>query len=105
MKVFRYMDPEMIMTLVVTLIMLAIGVFAFFAVVGGFAGIANPNTVPSATTTDDQNGSYYAWTNNTQGNTTTLGNQIFNIVGIVIIIGAIMTIVGLVYSYVRPGGY
>jgi hypothetical protein len=29
------------------------------------------------------------------------GNSVFNIIGIVLIIGAIMSIVGLVYNYVR----
>jgi len=35
-------------------------------------------------------------------NASVTGNSVFNIVGIVLIIGSIMTIVGLVYSYMRP---
>jgi len=87
MKQFRYMDPEMIMTIVVSLIILAVGVFAFFVTV---------NNIPN----QDAN---HPATWSAINNTTTTGNSVFNIVGIVLIIGAIMTIVGLVYSYVRPG--
>jgi len=87
------MDPEMIMTIVVSLIILGVGVFAFFTV----------------TTQIGTNIGGYS--NTTQGihasinNTSNTGNSVFNIIGVVLIIGAIMTIVGLVYSYVRPGGY
>jgi len=35
-------------------------------------------------------------------NVTSTGDQVFNIIGIVMIISAIMTIIGLVYFYVRP---
>jgi len=81
---YKYMDPEMIMTIVVSLIILAVGVFAFFV------------TVQNIPETDDT-------TSSAINNTTATGNSVFNIIGIVLIIGAIMTIVGLVYSYVRPG--
>jgi len=77
------MDPEMIMTIVVSLIILAVGVFAFFVTI---------NSIPA----ND------AVTSSAINNTSATGNSVFNIVGIVLIIGAIMTIVGLVYSYVRP---
>jgi len=93
MKKFKYMDPEMIMTIVVSLIILGVGVFAFFVVV---------------TQISSNMGGY---SNTTQAihsainNTSNTGNSVFNIVGVVLIIGAIMTIVGLVYSSVRPGGY
>jgi len=86
-KKFRYMDPEMIMTIVVSLIILAVGVFAFFVTI---------NNIPNQDNTHDTT---WAAINNTSNT----GNSVFNIVGIVLIIGAIMTIVGLVYSYVRPG--
>ena len=91
MKRFRYMDPEMIMTIVVSLIILSVGVFAFFVTVnqiGPSVGGPNNQTAP-------------IW--GALNNTTSTGNSVFNIIGIVLIIGAIMTIVGLVYSYVRPG--
>ena len=101
MKKFKFMDPEMIMTIVISLIILAVGVFAFFVVtveVGNNLG----GTAPTATTSTESNRTYYRNLNIT-GNLTTTGNSVFNIVGIVLIIGAIMTIVGLVYSYVGPG--
>ena len=37
-------------------------------------------------------------------NVTLISNNVFNIIGIVLIVGAIMLIVGIVYSYIRPGG-
>jgi len=37
-------------------------------------------------------------------NITSVSNNVFNIVGICLIVGAIMLIVGIVYSYIRPGG-
>jgi len=85
---FKFMDPEMIMTMVVSLIILAVGVFAFFV-----------------TVTSIPNDPYSAAVEGALNNTTATGNSVFNIIGIVLIIGAIMTIVGLVYSYVRPGGF
>jgi len=88
MKKYSFMSPEMIIGIVVALIILAVGVYAFFV------------TVQEIPTTGDD-GSIQ----NAINNTTDTGNSVFNIIGIVILIGAIMTIVGLVYSYVRPGGY
>lgn len=85
MKKFNYMDPESIMAIVISLIVLGVGVFAFFVTV---------NNIPTTAGTADA----FA-----VANVTGTGNSVFNIVGIVLIIGAIMTIVGLVYSYVRPG--
>ena len=85
------MDPEMIMTVVISLIILSVGVFAFLVTVANI-----PNTA---------GGTYKQYLEDAKNNTTSVGNQVFNIIGIVLLIGAIMTIVGLVYSYVRPGGY
>ena len=90
-KIFKYMDPELIMGIVISLIILAIGCYAFFVTIANI-----PNT---------SGGTYYQSIEQAKNNTTTIGNQVFNIIGIVLVIGAIMTIVGLVYSYVRPGGY
>ena len=86
MKLYNYMDPAMIMTVVVSLIILGVGVYAFFVTL---------NSIPTidATTTAAVN------------NVSKTGNSVFNIVGVVLIIGAIMTIIGLVYSYMKPGGY
>lgn len=88
---YNYMDPEMILTIVVSLIILAVGVFAFFTTVNQIG--------PSVGGPNNQTAPVWSAINNTSGT----GNSVFNIIGIVLIIGAIMTIVGLVYSYVRPG--
>ena len=82
MKKFSYMDPEMIMTIVVSLIILAVGVFAFYVTI---------TEIPH----DDTN----IW--DKVNNTSDTADSVFNIIGIVLIIGAIMSIVGLVYNYVR----
>ena len=102
-KIFGYMDPSMIMTIVISLIILGVGVYTVFTVAYSLTN-TNPYTAPSATTSTVQNQSYYAFYNDTRNNITVTGNQVFNIVGVVLVIGAIMTIVGLVYSYVKPGG-
>lgn len=86
---FSFIDPGAIMGVVVALIILAVGVFAFFVVldqVGTSIGPANNDT---------------AVTHAAINNTSATGNSVFNIIGIVLIIGAIMSIVGLVYNYVR----
>jgi len=80
---FNFLDPGAIMGVVVSLIILAVGVFAFFVTIG---------EIP-----DD----YGARTNSAVNNTSDIGDSVFNIIGIVLIIGAIMSIVGLVYNYVR----
>ncbi len=84
---FGFIDPGAIMGVVVALIILAVGVFAFFVTIQNIPGqtASNANTV--------------IW--GAINNTSSTGNQVFNIIGIVMIIGAIMSIVGLVYNYVR----
>jgi len=89
---FKFMDPETIMAVVVALIILAVGIFAFFITIQNI-----PVSTPSSSTSTLENSTYYAIMNATK-----TGNSVFNIVGVVLIIGAIMTIVGLVYSYLRP---
>ena len=89
---FRFLDPETIMGVVVALIILAVGIFAFFVTIQNI-----PVPAPSSSTSTLQNSTYYAILN-----ATSTGNSVFNIVGVVLILGAIMTIVGLVYSYLRP---
>ena len=86
---FKFMDPQMIMTIVISLIILAVGVFAFYVTI---KNIPDQNVAHKAT-----------WS--AINNTSNIGNSVFNIIGIVLIIGAIMTIVGLVYSFARPGAY
>jgi len=88
---FKYMDPQM--AVVISLIILGIGVFAFFTVL---EQINDQNQAMHSSSAADWSAS-----NNTSRNLSTTGNSVFNIVGIVLIIGAIMTIVGLVYAYVR----
>jgi len=95
---YKFMDPDMIMNVVVALIVLGVGIFAFFITLSSI-----PLTQPSSSLNGSSsftNATYYAIRN-----ATGTGNSVFNIVGVVLIIGAIMTIVGLVYSYIRPGRY
>ena len=82
---FNFVDPGAIMGVVVSLIILCVGVFAFFVTI---------QNIPN------QDASHVA-TWSAVNNTTTTANSVFNIVGIVLIIGAIMSIVGMVYNYVR----
>jgi len=94
---YKFMDPEVIMSVVVALIILAVGIFAFFVTVQNI-----PTTTPTGgnstgVTTTLENRTYYSIMNASE-----TGESVFNIVGIVLIIGAIMTIIGLVYSYMRP---
>ena len=79
---FGFIDPGAIMGVVVSLIILAVGVFAFFVTI---------NEIP---TPNNQTASAL-------NNTTATGESVFNIIGVVLIIGAIMSIVGLVYNYVK----
>jgi divalent metal cation (Fe/Co/Zn/Cd) transporter len=79
---FGFIDPGAIMGVVVSLIILAVGVFAFFVTI---------NSIP---TSDSR-------TESAINNTSSTADSVFNIIGIVLIIGAIMSIVGLVYNYVR----
>jgi len=81
---FSFIDPGAIMGVVVALIILAVGVFAFFVTIKNI-----PTTGMSAQAQSAIN------------NTSSTGDSVFNIVGIVLLIGAIMSIVGLVYNYVR----
>jgi len=81
---FGFLDPGAIMGVVVSLIILGVGVFAFFVTL---------DSIP----TSGMSGQARSAINNTS----TTGDSVFNIVGIVLIIGAIMSIVGLVYNYIR----
>ena len=81
---YGFIDPGAIMGVVVSLIILAVGVFAFFVTLGEVTNVATDTTTARAV-----------------ANVSATGNSVFNIIGIVLIIGAIMSIVGLVYNYVR----
>lgn len=94
---FSFIDPGAIMGVVVALIILGVGVFSFFVV--------TQNLADQAPLGGDGN-----WSNmsaadrqirTSLNNTTGTGDSVFNIVGIILLIGAIMSIVGLVYNYVR----
>lgn len=100
---FGFIDPGAIMGVVVALMILGVGVYAFFVITSemltqeqALYGVAEPSATQSAT----DNSTYYAITGR-HNNTTGVGNSVFNIIGIVLIIGAIMSIVGIVYNYVR----
>ena len=84
---FSFVDPGLIMGVVVSLIILAVGTFAFFVTL---------KNLPQQSGTVQYQAQYDAI-----NNTSTTGNNVFNIVGVVLIIGAIMAIVGFVYQYVR----
>lgn len=88
---YSFVDPGVIVGAVVALILLAVGVYAFFTTVNSI-----PRTVPASASTAKQNSSYWAISNATAS-----GSTVFNIIGIVISIGAIMAIVGIVYQYIR----
>jgi len=80
---FNFIDPGAIMGVVVSLIILAVGVFAFFVTIQNIPTDGNAKTSSAI------------------NNVSSTGDSVFNIIGIVLIIGAIMSIVGLVYNYVR----
>lgn len=81
---YGFIDPGAIMGVVVSLIILAVGVFAFFVTLSEVSNVTDDENITSAVQ-----------------NVSDTGNSVFNIIGIVLIIGAIMSIVGLVYNYVR----
>lgn len=179
---YKFMDPNVIMNVIVALIVLAVGVFAFFITVSNIPapspvgnrvlGLSGNRTISNASSyeyinvtnaanntavcqltahkaggwdtihavgacngTFMSNGTYRVESGTTHAGdsyiiynltynqlrtpTSTLanathgaivnasgtGNSVFNIVGVVLIIGAIMAIIGIVYSYVRPGTF
>lgn len=77
------MSPQLIIGIVVSLIILVVGVYAFFTTTG---------MIPSSSTV----------VTSAVSNVTNTGNQVFNVIGIVLTIGAIMLIVTMVYSYTKP---
>lgn len=82
-KAQAVLSPAMIMSIVVSLIILAVGVYAFFT---------TTTMIPASDPV----------TRSAINNTTAIGNQVFNVIGVVLVIGAIMLIVTMVYSYMRP---
>jgi len=86
MQKFKTMDPTAITGVVITLIVLSVGAYAFYVTLNQIPDNNQVNIMMAV------------------NNTTTVGNNVFNIIGVVILIGTIMLIVGLVMSYTRPGG-
>jgi len=91
-KAQTVLSPAMIMSIVVSLIILSVGVYAFFTTTDMIAPSA-----PTGASSYRYNQTYYA-----VQNATAIGNQVFNVIGVVLVIGAIMLIVTMVYSYMRP---
>jgi tellurite resistance protein TehA-like permease len=100
----KFIDPEQVMSAIVALIILGVGVFAVMITLSSipvttpsnntsFGGTAHTHTYTSAL----QNTTYKAILNGSRAS-----NQVFNIIGVVLIIAAIMSIIGLVYSYIKP---
>lgn len=86
-----FIDPGAIMGVVVALIILAVGVFAFFITIDSIS-----------TMIDDKNKEEIE---QVFGNISGVGNSVFNVIGIVLIIGAIMVVVGMVYSFISESDY
>ena len=84
---FSFMDPSAIMSVIVALIMLGVGAFAFFTVI---------SQIPTSIS-----GTFNSQFSLAKNNTSDTGTQVFNIIGIVLIIGAIMSIVGMIYAYIK----
>jgi len=94
---YRFLNPELVFGVIIALIVFAVGLYAFFVTIENIP-IKKPtggNTTGGPTTTLE-NRTYYSVIN-----ASTTGEQVFNIVGIIMIIGAIMAIIGVVYSYMH----
>lgn len=87
-----FIDPSAIIGAVVALIILSVGIFAFFVTMNAIDGETNNISDNQTKSTIQQ----------TIQNITGTSNSIFNILGIVIVIGAIMAVLGMVYSYLGP---
>ena len=96
----KFIDPEQVLSSIVALIILAVGVFAVMITLSNIPTQVPANATGGHTNTAGTvltNATYYAIRNASQK-----ANQVFNIIGVVLIIAAIMSIVGLVYSYIKP---
>jgi len=88
----KMISPDDIMVIVVSMIIFGIGIFAVFSVLTSV-----PTVTPGHASTSAQNSTFGG-----VRNASLVSNNVFNIVGVVLIVGAIMIIVGIVYSYIRP---
>jgi NADH:ubiquinone oxidoreductase subunit 6 (subunit J) len=77
------LSPAMIMSIVVSLIILIVGIYAFYTTTSQLDTTGNVQAASAV------------------NNTSAVGSQVFNVVGIVLVIGAIMLIVTMVYSFMR----
>ena len=102
---FSFLDPSAIMGVVVALIILAVGVFAFYVTMQNITtsnmGLRPIGTWLGSESASNANNNTTYMINSQANNTSGIGGQVFNIIGVVLIIGAIMSIVGLVYNYLR----
>ena len=93
------------MGIVVALIILGVGVFAFFVTItniqSNYLGGQNYGAWQGSQSASDARNASIQERMLGLNNTTGVGNSVFNIIGVIMIIGAIMSIVGLVYNYVR----
>jgi beta-lactamase regulating signal transducer with metallopeptidase domain len=96
---FKFMDPQQIISVVVSLIVLAVGIFAYFTTTSQTSDALPNKWVAGA---GSGAGQEYNTTYKAIKNSSATAGQVFNIVGIVIMIGAIMSIIGIIYSYLRP---
>ena len=83
---YAFIDPGAIMGVVVALIILAVGVFAFFITI---------ESISTAINNESKEEIEQAF-----GNISGVGESVFNIIGVVLIIGAIMVVVGMVYNFI-----
>lgn len=83
------------MSAVIALLILVVGVFAFFITISNIPVSQPAAGGAGAATTALQNSTFFAVMN-----VSATGNQVFNIIGVVLIIAAILAIVSLVYSMV-----
>jgi len=90
---FRFLDPEMIVGVVIALIILAVGVFAFFVTIQAIDGSFNETKEENQESQDAID------------NISKTGSDLFNVAGIVLILGAVTVIVGLVYNFVGGRDY
>jgi len=81
---FNFMDPANIMSVVVALVILAVGVFAFFTILSSIDNFTSNKSQEAISNISDN---YNDW---------------FNVIGVVLIIGAIMIVAGMVHNFIRP---
>lgn len=97
---FSFMDPGAIMGVVVALIILGVGIFAVLYTLQAIEAQAPSAGLDYTEASNASNASRWQFLDSV-ANRTSDSETVTNIIGIVLVIGAIMSIVGLVYNYVR----